>query len=91
MKTLTLFLMLLPTTVLADPTYTKDVQPIFKSRCSQCHDYMAGRNWQNYDNAFEFRIKIKEKVATKEMPMGREMPQEERDLVIKWVNTGAKR
>lgn len=75
----------------ANPTYTKDIQPIFKNRCSKCHDYMPGRNWQNYDNAFEFRLKIKDKILSKEMPMGQDMPQEERNLIVKWVDTGSQK
>ena len=76
---------------MADPTYTKNIQPIFKNRCSICHDHYRELNWQVYENAFNHRLQIKDRVKTKQMPMGREMPQEERDLIIKWVDTGAKK
>lgn len=74
----------------ADPTYTKDIRPIFKNRCSQCHDYMPGRNWQNYEDAFKYKKTIREKMRTKEMPQGKDMPQDERNLIIKWADTGGK-
>lgn len=71
-------------------TYTTDIKPIFKKRCSQCHDYMEGKNWQIYKDAFSRRDKIKERIENKTMPMGLDMPQYERDMIIKWVDEGAK-
>ena len=74
------------------PTYTKDIQPIFKNRCSKCHDYIQDKNWQIYENAYKFRFSIKEKMITKEMPAGGDdMPQSERDQIISWVDGGAKK
>ena len=73
----------------ASPTYYEDIKPIFKKHCSECHDYMSGKNWQKYEEAFSHKELIKEKVKSKEMPMGRDMPQEERDKIINWVDTGA--
>ena len=90
MKTIAL-LMLLSTSALANPTYTQDIQPIFIVRCMECHAYIQGKNWMDYNQAFEWRDSIRAKVMTKEMPMGRDMPQAERDLIIKWVETGAKK
>ena len=73
-------------------TYTTDVtKPIFKNRCSECHDHMVARNWQVYDNAFSYRYAIKERILSRTMPMGRDMPQKERDLIVKWVDQGAKK
>jgi len=71
-------------------TYTKDTKPVFNNRCSVCHDYMGDKNWQVYANAFKYKDKIKEKILSKEMPSGRDMPQDERDLVVRWVDEGAK-
>lgn len=86
-----LLILLFATNVFAsDLTYTKDIKPIFKNRCSMCHDYMGDKNWQVYSNAYEKRLLIKQKVASKEMPQGRDMPQEERDKIVKWVDQGAK-
>lgn len=72
------------------PTYTKDIKPIFKNRCSQCHDYLKDKNWQLYQDAFRHKDKIKEKMLDKTMPMGQTMPQDERDLIVKWVDMGSK-
>ena len=53
---------------------------------------MAGKNWQKYEDAYNFRVQIKQKVYSKEMPAGtNDMPQSERDLIINWVDTGATR
>ena len=74
----------------SDPTYTRDAKPIFKNRCAKCHDYIVGKNWQNYSDAFKWKDFIKFKMISKEMPPGEDMPQEERDTLIRWVDTGAK-
>jgi uncharacterized membrane protein len=73
------------------PTYEKDIKPIFKTRCSECHNYMPGKNWQKYEDAYSDRLNIKIKMLTKEMPQGKDMPQEERNLIVDWVNGGAVR
>ena len=82
-------MLFLLTLLVSNPTYTKDIKPIFKNRCSQCHDYFPDKNWQKYEIAFSHKDKIKEKMISKEMPMGQDMPQDERDLIIKWVDQGA--
>ena len=88
---ISLLLLFSVTALATDPTYTSDIKPIFKNRCSLCHNYMAEKNWQKYEDAFAHRKEIKEKMVTKAMPPnGTEMPQSERDLIIKWVDTGAK-
>lgn len=73
------------------PTYTKDIRPIFKNRCSSCHDYLGDKNWQVYENAYKYKDQIKMKILTKEMPQGKDMPQSERDLIVEWVNEGARK
>lgn len=76
-------------------TYTfSDVKPIFKARCYICHNKNSGRgDWQDYDQAFKKRLQIKTRVKSKNMPMGNvtRMTDEERDVVIKWVEQGAKK
>jgi uncharacterized membrane protein len=52
---------------------------------------MGDKNWQVYENAFSHKDKIKEKIISKEMPIGKNMPQSERDLIVEWVNEGAKK
>lgn len=75
--------------LLANPTY-KDVKPVLKNRCSKCHDTMQDRNWQVYKDAFAYRYSIKNKIILRDMPRGEKMPKEERDLVVRWVDQGAK-
>lgn len=76
----------------AEPTYTKDVRPIFENRCFSCHN---GRipsllDLSKYEAAYEKRSAIKSRVETKSMPPGGGgMTQDERDIIIKWVNQGA--
>ena len=45
MKKLLTLLITISATAMADPTYTKDIKPIFKNRCSQCDDYIQGKYW----------------------------------------------
>ena len=71
------------------PTY-KEVKPIFKNRCSECHDSMKDKNWQNYDTAYKFRYQIKEKLITREMPPVGTISDDERKQLISWVDGGAK-
>lgn len=91
MKTLILsFILPFTLTAHADLTYSKDIKPIFKNRCSECHDYLADKNWQKYEDAFKHKDTIKQKMLDKSMPMGRDMPQNERDQIVQWVDQGAK-
>jgi uncharacterized membrane protein len=80
--------------VLSDPTYTSDIRPIFERRCSQCHNASwAAKNWLDYDTAYANRILIKTRVSNETMPPSNQtgMTKEERDLVIKWIDGGAKK
>lgn len=86
-----LFLLLFCFSVSAETTYTKDAQPVFKNRCSRCHDYMSGRNWMKYEDAVSHKEAIKTKMTDKTMPPDVPMPQSERDILINWVNDGAKK
>lgn len=71
-------------------TTFEDVRPIFSNRCSKCHK--AAQDWTNYEIAYRNRYNIKNRVSVfKNMPpLGQPMTQEERDLIRKWVNEGAK-
>jgi uncharacterized membrane protein len=77
-----------------DITYTKDVKPIFERRCSQCHNAnWPDKNWLDYNKAKENKDKIKIKVKDKTMPPGNstEITEEERNIIIQWVDDGAKK
>ncbi len=76
---------------LADPNYTQDVKPLFHDRCSKCHDSMGNKNWQIYENAYQYRYSIRDKVISGEMPMGEKLFQGEKEIIINWVNSGAKK
>jgi uncharacterized membrane protein len=86
--------LLLLLAALSAPTYTKDIKPIFKNRCSICHDGMADKNWQDYEKAFASRDKIKNRVlVVKDMPQGNitGMTEAERTMVGNWIDGGAKK
>ena len=87
----TLILQMLGTT--AAPTYTKDIQPIFQSRCAMCHNATSSiPNWLDYGTAYQKRAKIYDRVVKiKDMPLGNAtgMTDNERALVGKWIDSGA--
>ena len=83
--------MIIPIVMIMTRTFTKDIQPIFERNCAQCHDSMGEKNWQVYENVYKYKDKIKEKVITKKMPMGRSMPDEDREAIVQWIDQGAKK
>lgn len=72
-------------------TYTNDVRPIFVTNCSECHNSRGpGKNWLNYDVAYENRARIRERVwYLRDMPLGRQMAEEDRRIIKQWVDQGA--
>lgn len=86
------FLVLVVSQMVYATTYKKDARPIFEKRCASCHNEMwVDKNWLDYSKAFENKDKIKLKVwKEKSMPVGQDMPQEERETIRKWVDEGAK-
>lgn len=77
-----------------DKVTFEQVKPIFKQRCYLCHRPGSGRgDWTDYDQAFEKRLEIFQRVKSKSMPPGNAtmMQESERELVLKWVKQGAKR
>ena len=62
-----------PTTVPANPTFAKDVLPIFQRSCQVCHrpDQMAPFSLLTYDDARPWARSIKQKVETRYMPRAR--------------------
>lgn len=72
-------------------TYTLNIQPLFKEKCSMCHNeqMMPEKNWMSYDIAYKYRMQIKYRVYNlKNMPMTGSMTDDERKLVKDWVDTG---
>lgn len=66
------------------------VQPIFKDRCSHCH--RGPMDWTKYEIAKKRALTIRTRVVVfKNMPpIGTEISAEERDLIRRWVDGGAK-
>ena len=58
------------TTVPANPTFTKDVLPIFQKSCETCHrpGHMAPFSTQTYEDARPWARSIKQKVESRYMP-----------------------
>ena len=80
--------------LLTVPTYSLDIKPIFKDKCSQCHNQnWPDKNWMDYKTAYKFKDSIKLRLENKTMPPGNvtELTEKERALIIKWVDEGAKK
>jgi len=75
------------------PTYTKDIKPVFQKHCAQCHNAnWQTKNWMVYKTAFINRDLIRTRVQQRTMPPGNltNMTPIEKDLIIQWVDKGAK-
>lgn len=75
------------------PTYTTDIEPILRANCS-CHQpggsLYGSTPLDTYANVFERRELVKEYAGvTGTMPPAGPLPQEQRDLIIEWVDEGA--
>ena len=87
----------------AAPTFTKDVAPIFYSRCVECHrpTMFAPMSLVKYDEARPWARSIKQRVAAKTMPpWGTDAPHgvfkndprlsdQEIATIVAWVDAGA--
>ncbi|MCM2278127.1 MAG: hypothetical protein NDJ89_08625 [Oligoflexia bacterium] len=68
----------------------EQLKPVIQNRCQLCHGSMAPeKNWSTYASAFLKRDRIRVMVESKAMPMGMPMPDEERALILRWVDSGA--
>ncbi len=75
-----------PAPFISEPTFEKNVKPIFHLRCTSCH----GSRWQNYQTVIDSKDKIEYKVIkTRTMPPGG-IPAYEYDLIKRWLEQGAK-
>ena len=87
----------------ANPTFTKDVQPIFQKACEVCHrpGHMAPFSTATYEDARPWARSIKQKVESRYMPpwhidrtLGEYDPDpslsdDEIAVIAKWVDNGA--
>ncbi|HKT82170.1 MAG TPA: cytochrome c [Vicinamibacterales bacterium] len=92
-----------PATVPANPTFAKDVLPIFQKSCQECHrpDQMAPFSLLTYEDARPWARSIKQKVETRYMPpwhLDRSVGEYDPDpslsdteiaIISKWVDNGA--
>ena len=101
--------MAIPTTSYAQaeatPTYSKDVAPIFREKCENCHrpGYIAPMSLQNYAESRPWARSIKNRVETRQMPPwhidpsvgiqdfqnDRSLSRDEIDTIVRWVDGGA--
>jgi mono/diheme cytochrome c family protein len=87
----------------SEVTFTKDVAPIFYSRCAECHrpTMFAPMSLMTYESARPWAKSIKQKVASRQMPPWGADPaygtfkndprlsQSEIDTITAWVDAGA--
>src|ERR1051325_485015 len=87
----------------AKVTFSKDVAPIFNSKCVECHreGEIAPMSLMGYKESRPWARSIKEKVVTKAMPPwhadpnhgafanDRRLSQKELDTIVAWVDGGA--
>jgi mono/diheme cytochrome c family protein len=89
-----------------NPTYLRDVQPIFMGHCARCHNDQTRfvYNWLDYQTAYHDRYEIKrriwdsyhgtyfkESMPIQNSPESIMISDEEREIIRKWVLTGAQR
>lgn len=70
----------------------KDVKPILEKKCGECHgSNWPEKNWSDEKITKQNSSKIKERLQNKTMPPGNftELSEEQRKLIIKWVEDGA--
>jgi cytochrome c553 len=84
-------------------TFSKDVAPIFRARCEECHRAggVAPMALSTYEQARPWARSIREKVISREMPpfhaagaLGRykndpRLTEDEISAIVKWVDAGA--
>jgi mono/diheme cytochrome c family protein len=86
------------------PTYLGDILPIFMGNCSRCHNQQSRfvYNWLDYKTAFADRWEIrrrvwdswkgtyyKEAMPIANSPESQALTDDERQAILKWVNSGA--
>jgi hypothetical protein len=76
-------------------SFEKDALPLFKQYCILCHNENTGgrmRNFLKYEVAVEFKDSIKAKLLDQSMPLPGariNMPEEDRQILIDWIDQGA--
>lgn len=89
----------------ANPTFTKDIAPIFQEKCEACHrpDSIAPMSLMTFEEARPWARSIKNRIETRQMPpwsidrsVGIQQFKNDRSLsddqvatVVKWIDAGA--
>ena len=89
----------------ANPTFTKDIAPIFQEKCEACHrtDSIAPMSLVTFEEARPWARSIKSRVETRQMPPwhidktvgiqqfknDRSLSDAQIDTIIRWVDGGA--
>jgi mono/diheme cytochrome c family protein len=89
---------------LTNPTYIRDILPLFLGKCSRCHNESDTflPNWADYKTAYKHRLEIKRRVweawkgkyYKEAMPAGncpemRTITEADREIIKQWVDDGA--
>src|SRR5258708_37185112 len=88
----------------ANPTFTKDVAPIFQDKCEACHrpDSIGPMSLVTYDEARPWARSIKARVAARQMPPchidrtvgiqhfqnDRSLSDDQIDTIVRWIDAG---
>jgi len=71
-----------------------DIAPMSEQRCGICHNQSTPQpNWGVYQVAFARRDSINMRLSNRSMPPGNatQMTDEERNMVLNWIQQGAPR
>src|SRR5262249_7525178 len=87
------------------PTFTRDVAPIFREKCEGCHrpDSMAPMSLVTYEDARPWAASIRARVASRQMPPwhidktvgiqrfknDRSLTDEQIETIVRWVEAGS--
>src|SRR5215510_7739111 len=87
------------------PTFTKDVAPIFQSKCEACHrpDSIAPMSLRTFEEVRPWARSIRARVASRQMPPwhidktvgiqhfenDRSLSDQQIDTIVRWVDAGA--
>jgi len=89
--------------VLAQVDYDSQIQPIFNSKCTQCHGNSAGLNLSSYENIMQgsnngdviipydyANSELWQRINSGQMPPGNnELTDAQVDLIAQWIDEGA--
>jgi len=89
----------------ANPTFTKDIAPIFQQKCESCHrpDSMAPMSLMTYEEARPWARSIRQRVDTRQMPPwaidktvgiqdfknDRSLSDDQIQTIVSWIDKGA--